>query len=131
MKNLLIKINELKITNYERKDDNFLLNIIIDINGQKDFLKKSYKLDKPDILAHDLINFIREDVKSKNRSELTNDIIGGIVIIRFGEDLEELETRLASFFKRFNELVKNFKNQGYRENYLMTYKTVDGFSQRF
>ena len=51
--------------------------------------------------------------------------------MRFADNLEELEEKLVKFFKKFNDLVNSFKNRGYSENYLMTYKTVDGFSQRF
>ncbi len=131
MKNLLIKLNELKIHNYDRSDDSFLLNITIDINGEKDFLKKEYKINKSEILANDLIRFIKEYAKSKNKPNFGNDFIEAIVIVRFAEDMEELESKIANFFKRFGELVKNFKNRGYSEDYLMTYKTVDGFSQKF
>jgi hypothetical protein len=131
MKNLVIKVNELKINNYNRQDDTFTINIVIDVNGERDFLKKQYKIDKQEVMCNDLINFIKEHVKAKNKPGLTNDVIESIVIIRFAEDLEDLETKIGAFFKKFNELVKNFKNRGYSENYLMTYKTVDGFSQRF
>ena len=131
MKNLLIKLNELKINNYNRQDDGFTLSIVIDVNGEKEFLKKQDKINKPETASHDVINFVKEHVKSKNKPDLTNDLIEGIVIVRFHDDLEELEAKISSFFKRFNDMVKNFKNRGYSENYLMTYKTVDGFSQRF
>ena len=131
MKNLLIKLNELKINNYNRNDDSFVLHIVIDVNGEKDFLKKEYKLGRYDEMTRSLINFIKEYVKGKNKSSLSNDIIESIVVVRFKDDLEELEEKLAKFFKKFNDLVNSFKNRGYSENYLMTYKTVDGFSQRF
>jgi len=131
MKNIVIKINELKIGNYERKDDSFNLDIFLDINGKKELLKKRYKLGKNEDIVRNLINFIKEDVKIKNKPEDTHDLINSIVVIRFDKDLEELEEKLNSYFKRFNELVKNFKNRGYSENYLMTYRTVDGFSQKF
>lgn len=132
MKNILIKINELKINNYDRNNDRFNLNILIDVNGEKESLKKEYKIDKGDILSRDLINYVKEYVKSKNKISLpSNNIIENVVIVRFNGDLEELEEKISGFFKRFNDLVKNWKNRGYSENYLMTYKTVDGFSQRF
>ncbi len=131
MKNLLIKLNELKIENYSRIDDSFLLNIIIDVNGEKDFLKRQYKINKSEILVNDLINFIKEHVKSNNKQIFSNNFIETIVVVRFAEDLEGLESKIANFFKRFSELIKNFKNRGYSENYLMNYKNVDGFSQRF
>jgi len=131
MKNLLIKLNELKIQNYNRNDDSFLLNITIAINGEKDFLKKEYKINKSEILANDLIRFVKECVKSKNKPNFGNDLIETIVIVRFAEDMEELELKIANFFRRFSELVKNFKNRGYSEDYLMTYKIIDGFSQKF
>ena len=131
MKNLLIKLNELKINNYNRQDDGFTLSIVIDVNGEKESLKKQDRINKAETASHDVINFVKEHVKSKNKPDLTNDLIEGIVIVRFHDDLEELEAKISSFFKRFNDLVKNFKNRGYSENYLMTYKTVDGFSQRF
>lgn len=131
MKSILIKINELKINNYDRHNDSFTLNIALDISGKKEFLKKFDKISKPEIMARDLINFVKEDTKSKNKPTQTDNLIEDLVIIRYAEDLEELEPKLISFFKRFNDLVKNFKNRGYSENYLMTYRTVDGFSQKF
>ena len=131
MKNLVIKLNELKINNYNRKDDSFILHVVIDVNGEKDFLKKGYKIERFEDMTRDLINFIRESVKDKNKSSLTSDLIESIVIVRFADDLEELEEKLIKFFRKFSDLVKSFKNRGYSENYLMMYKTVDGFSQRF
>jgi len=131
MKNLVIKLNELKINNYNRNDDSFILHVVIDVNGEKDFLKKEYKIERFEDMTRDLINFIRESVKDKNKSSLTSDLIESIVIVRFADDLEELEEKLIKFFRKFSDLVKSFKNRGYSENYLMMYKTVDGFSQRF
>ncbi|MEK6841073.1 MAG: hypothetical protein AABW57_02010 [Nanoarchaeota archaeon] len=131
MKNLVIKLNELKINNYNRNDDSFILHIVIDVNGEKDFLKKGYKIERFEDMTRDLINFVRESVKDKNKSSLTSDLIESIVIVRFADDLEELEEKLIKFFRKFSDLVKGFKNRGYSENYLMMYKTVDGFSQRF
>ena len=131
MKNLTIKLNELKINNYNRHDDSFLLNILIDVEGEKDLLKKEFKIGKYDEMTSQIINFIREHVKSKNRGETSNNLIDNLVIIRFKDDLEELEKKMFEFFRRFDTLIRNFKNRGYSENYLMTYKTVDGFSQRF
>ena len=131
MKNLVIKLNELKINNYNRNDDSFILHIVIDVNGEKDFLKKGYKIERFEDMTRDLINFVRESVKDKNKSSLTSDLIESIVIVRFADDLEELEEKLIKFFRKFSDLVKSFKNRGYSENYLMMYKTVDGFSQRF
>lgn len=131
MKNLLIKINELKIGNYDRKENSFSLNIFLDVNGQKESLKKNYKLEKYGEITHDLINFIREYVKSKNKNAESYDVLEGVVVVRFADDLEELEEKFMKFFKKFNDLVNNLKNRGYSENYLMTYKTVDGFSQKF
>jgi hypothetical protein len=131
MKNIIIKINELKIDNYKRKEDIFNLNIFLDINGKKESLKKNYKLGKADEIVKNLLDFIKNDVKSKNKPEDEGDLINSIVVVRFDKDLEELEGKLNVYFKRFNELVKSFKNRGFSENYLMTYKTVDGFSQKF
>lgn len=131
MKNFLIKFNELKINNYNRHENTFILNIVMDVNEKKEFLKKEYKLGKYDEMGHDLINFVREHVKFNNRAALTNDIMESIVIVRFADDLEELEEKFTKFFRKFNDLINNFKNREYSENYLMTYKTVDGFSQRF
>ncbi|AJF62469.1 MAG: hypothetical protein QT11_C0001G0320 [archaeon GW2011_AR20] len=131
MKNLMIKLNELKINNYDRKNNSFILHIVLDVNGEKSFLKRELKLGKYDEIVHDLINFMREHVKTDNKAEDGYDVLGGVVVVRFADDLEELEEKLVKFFKKFNDLVNSFKNRGYSENYLMTYKTVDGFSQRF
>ena len=121
----------MKINNYNRNNDSFTLNISINVNNEKDLLKRDFRLGKYDAMTRDLINFIKEHVKGKNKTSLGDDIIESIVIVRFADDLEELEEKLMKFFKKFNDLVNNFKNRGYSENYLMTYKTVDGFSQRF
>ncbi len=131
MKNLMIKLNELKINNYDRKNNSFILHIVLDVNGEKSFLKRELKLGKYDEIVHDLINFMREHVKTDNKAEDGYDVLGGVVVVRFADNLEELEEKLVKFFKKFNDLVNSFKNRGYSENYLMTYKTVDGFSQRF
>ena len=131
MKNLMIKLNELKINNYDRKNNSFILHIVLDVNGEKSFLKRELKLGKYDEIVHDLINFMRKHVKTDNKAEDGYDVLGGVVVVRFADNLEELEEKLVKFFKKFNDLVNSFKNRGYSENYLMTYKTVDGFSQRF
>ena len=131
MKNLMIKLNELKINNYDRKNDSFILHIVLDVNGEKRFLKRELRLGKYDEVVRDLINFMREHVKTSNKAEDDYDVLGGVVVVRFADDLDELEEKLVKFFKKFNDLVNSFKNRGYSENYLMTYKTVDGFSQRF
>ena len=131
MKNLMIKLNELKINNYDRKNDSFILHIVLDVNGEKRFLKRELRLGKYDEIVRDLINFMREHVKTSNKAEDDYDVLGGVVVVRFADDLDELEEKLVKFFKKFNDLVNSFKNRGYSENYLMTYKTVDGFSQRF
>src|SRR3989344_4546398 len=128
MKNLMIKLNELKINNYDRKNNSFILHIVLDVNGEKSFLKRELKLGKYDEIVHDLINFMREHVKTDNKAEDGYDVLGGVVVVRFADDLEELEEKLVKFFKKFNDLVNSFKNRRYSENYLMTYKTVDGFS---
>ena len=59
MKNLMIKLNELKINNYDRKNNSFILHIVLDVNGEKSFLKRELKLGKYDEIVHDLINFMR------------------------------------------------------------------------
>ncbi|MEK6835797.1 MAG: hypothetical protein AABX55_02125, partial [Nanoarchaeota archaeon] len=96
MKNLSIKINELKINNYKRNDDSFILSINIAVNGEKDLLKKEYKLSKPELMTQDLINFIRDHVKARNKPILTHDLVESIIIIRYADDLEELETKLSN-----------------------------------
>ena len=127
----MIKLNELKINNYNRNNDSFILHAVIDVNGEKDFLKKEFKITKYDEMTRSLINFIRDHVKGKNKSEDSYNVMEDLVIIRFADDLEELEEKLVKFFRKFSDLVNSFKNRGYSENYLMNYKNVDGFSQRF
>src|SRR3989344_4055837 len=125
MKNLNIKLNELKINNYNRHDDSFLLHILVDVDGEKDLLKKDFKIGEYDEMTKQLITFIRDHVNSKNRENLSSNVMDNIVIVRFKDDLEELEKKISEFFKKFDILVRNFKSRGYSENYLMTYKTVD------
>jgi len=60
------------------------------INGEVTLCKKEYKLGRYDEMTRSLINFIKEYVKGKNKSSLSNDIIESIVVVRFKDDLEEL-----------------------------------------
>ncbi len=129
MLNLGIKIKELKIENYSRKDDTYDLIANFEVNGNKDNIVKRYDLGRIEDLTGDLISSIKEHVKSKNKV-ISRDPIEGIVIVRYIKELEEVEEQVMGFFKKIEVKIKDFKNQRYSENFLNRYKTIDGFSQR-
>jgi len=128
MKNLLIKIKELKAINYSRNSDSFDVVINFNVNNEQNTLTKSFKLNqRAEILSKELVRYIKDDVKDKNKSSLADDFIEGILIVRYN-DVEEIEEKVAYFFKKFKDHVNNYKNIQYSEGFLNRYRTPDGFS---
>ena len=128
MKNLLIEIKELKAMNYSRTDDSFDVVINFDVNGERFTLNKFFKMDKKyELMSLELVNFVKEHVKSKNKSSLADDFLDSIVVVRYN-DMEEVQEKVASFFKRFKDHINNYKSKRYTEGFLTKYSTPDGFS---
>ncbi len=131
MKNLLIKINELKVNNYSRKDDSFDVTISYIVNEQSGNITKHFKMDKrAEILGHELVEFLKGYIKDKNKPSATeSDFLGNVVITRYN-DVEEVEEKVSVFFKRFNDHIKGYKTKGFHEGFLTRYSTPDGFSMK-
>ena len=128
MKNLLIEIKELKAVNYSRNDDSFDVVVNFEVNGEKFTLNKFSKMNKRhEELSHELVNFVKEYVKNKNKSSMADDFLDSIVIVRYN-DVEEVEEKVAAFFKRFKDHINNYKAKRYTEGFLTKYSTPDGFS---
>ena len=130
MKNLLIKINNLKAINYSRKDDSFDVVISFDVNSEQNTLTKHFVTNKRfELLSHELVEYVKEHVKDKNKPSITEDFIEGITVVRYN-DVEEVEEKVSVFFKRFNDSIKGYKEKRYVEGFLMKYSTPDGFSMK-
>lgn len=128
MKNLLIKINNLKAINYSRNLDSFDVIMNFNVNGEQDTLTKSFKLNqRAEILSKELVGYVKGYVKDKNKPSLADDFIEGILIIRYN-NIEDIEEKVAYFFKKFKDHVNNYKNIQYTEGFLNRYRTPDGFS---
>src|SRR3989344_4365003 len=109
MKNLLIEIKELKAMNYSRTDDSFDVVINFEVNSERSTLNKFFKMDKKyELMSLELVNFVKEHVKSKNNSSLTDDFLDSIVVVRYN-DMEEVQEKVANFFKRFKDHINNYK----------------------
>jgi len=127
MKNLLIKIKELKVNNYSRKDDSFDVTVNFLVNGVPDSTSKHVVMNKrAELLSHELVGDIKKFVKDKNKPDPTADFLDSMIIVHYDDD-EEIESKVAEFFKRFNLHIKEYKSRGYSEGFLTRYKTPDGF----
>ena len=130
MKNLLIKLNNLKAVNYSRKDDSFDVVINFNVNDEQSTLTKHFVINKRyEMLSHELVEYVKNYVKDKNKPSLTEDFIEGITVVRYN-DIEEVEEKVASFFKRFSDSIKGYKDKRYVDGFLMKYSTPDGFSMK-
>ena len=130
MKNLLIKIKDLKVMNYSRRDDSFDVVINFLVNDIPNSLNKHVVMDqRADVLSHDLVEYVKKFVKDKNKPDPRADFLEGITVVHY-EDDEEIELKVAEFFKRFNNHIKDYKTKGYTEGFLTRYKTPDEFTFR-
>ena len=128
MQNLLIKINELKAVNYSRTNDSFDVVINFNVNNKEYNLSKHIIINKrPEILSQEIIEYVKNHVKDKNKPGITSDFLEGIVIVRY-DDIDKIEEKIANFFKKFKDHVNNYKNRRYGEGFLIRYSTPDGFS---
>ena len=131
MKNLLIKINELKVNNYSRRDDSFDVIVSYIVNNQPGSITKHFKMEKrTEVLGHELVEFLKKYIKDKNKPAMSeSDFLGDVVITRYN-DIEEVEEKVSMFFKRFNDHIKGHKTKGFHEGFLTRYSTPDGFSMK-
>ncbi len=131
MQNLLININELKANNYSRTDDSFEIIVNFNVNEEQLILIKRFKMDKrAEALSQELVNYVKNYVKDKNKPSLTaDDFMEAIVVVRY-KDVDEIEEKIAGFFRKFNDNIKNYKTKRYTEGFLNKYSTPDGFSMK-
>ena len=131
MKNVTITIKELKAVNYSRNDDSFDVVVNFNLNDEQNTINKHVSLkQRPEILSHELIEYVKNFAKNKNKPSIADDFFDSIVIVRYNDDVEEIELKVAGFFRRFNDNIKNYKAKRYTEGFLTKYSTPDGFSMK-
>ena len=130
MKNMLIKIKDLKAINYSRRDESFDVVVNFDINEEQSSVTKHFRMNqRPEILSHELVDYVKGYVKDNNKPSPADDFLEGVVIVRYN-DVEEVEEKVAAFFKRFSDNIKGYKAKMYTEGFLTRYSTPDGFSMK-
>src|SRR3989344_5563878 len=98
MKNLLIEIKELKAVNYSRNDDSFDVVVNFNLNDEQNTINKHVGLkQRPELLSHELVEYVKSFAKGKNKPSIADDFFDSIVIVRYNDDVEEIELKVAGF----------------------------------
>src|SRR3989344_3482581 len=98
MKNIVITIKELRAVNYSRHDDSFDVVANFNLNEEQSTLSRHVSLkQRPEILSHELVEYVKSFAKDKNKPSAADDFFDSIVVVRYNDDVEEIELKVAGF----------------------------------
>ena len=119
MKEISIKIKEIRVTNFSTRECNVELEIFF--NNYKTI--KNMQIDDPNEIAHDLIVEIRKKVKDISKRPASEDVLDNIVNVRV-ENEEEVIKKISMFLAKLSDKVNEVKNLTSSDNYLNSISLV-------
>jgi len=119
MKDINIKIKEIRVINFSTRDSTVELEIYFD----KYKTLKNLEIDDPNEIAHDLIVEIRRKVKEVNKKHISEEVLDNIVNVRVEQE-EEIMKKISMFLAKLSDKVNEVKNLTSSDNYLNSISLV-------
>jgi len=128
----VITFDRAKVTKFDRHTDTVQFDLIVQLNGGQQVLKKHFKLSDS---LEGLRDKILEDVKQQFGQQSTafyddDDFLGNALVVVI-QDYDEVEESLVNFFKRVKDKMRQFKSNRSAEGYLNMYSSYDNIEYKF
>lgn len=131
MQRVDVKLVSAEVAAYNARDEHLEVRILLNANGKDKALIKQLRLQEPAQQAEEILKEIREKVKKTPASDrfiTQNDILEGIVHVRWLQDEELLHERLTKFLASLRERMRlaHGKRMSYYdiERNMMNAKTI-------
>mgnify|MGYP001595628261 CR=1 FL=1 len=111
MKRVDVRLLGAEVTKYNARDEHLELRILLNDSKEKAF-SKQLRIEEPLRQAEELFKEIREKLKKAHSGpSFGDDVLGGLVHVRWMQDEELIQERLAKFLLALHEKVRNAKRK--------------------
>lgn len=111
MKSVSVKLLGANVVTYNARDEHLEIRVLLN-DGKEKALLKQLRIDNPSQQAEEIFKEIREKLKKAHSgSSFGDDVLGGLVHIRWTQDEELIQERLAKFLLALHERIRNAKRK--------------------
>ena len=111
MKRIDVRLLSAQVATYNARDEHLEIKILLN-DGKNKQLLKQMRLEDPSVQANEIFKEVREKLKkAHSSSRLSDDVLGGIVHIRWMQDEEMIHEKLARFLGALREKIRNAKRK--------------------
>jgi hypothetical protein len=123
-----VTMQKMVLSNYNRGSADIS---VLYHDGKDRMVSKRIAMDRPEAVAEDLLRTLRQQIKSQNRPPyLEDDPIADSVMLRFGKDEEEIETKMKVFLAKVSAKAKTM-GQKSGMTYLNSWTQMKGMEMDF
>jgi len=107
MKRVDVKLLSAEVVEYNARDEHLEVRVLLN-DGKDKALVRQLRIEDPARQAEDVLKEISEKLKKAHQASAgDDDLLGGIVHIRWMQDEELAHERLAKFFAALREKIRN------------------------
>jgi hypothetical protein len=112
MKRIEVKMLSAEVAKYNARDEHLELRFLLNENSKDKAFVKQLRLENPLTQAEEIFREIRDRIKKANSSnKFDDDLLSGIVHVRWQQDEELITERLARFLSALHEKTRNAKRK--------------------